>query len=61
MYEYDFGSTTELVLRIYSCREGEEEYYGSETLLPICNSPRMGVCGYEGSNIYQDQFEPDKE
>ena len=30
-------------------------------LLPICNSPRMGVCGYEGSSVYPDQFEPDKE
>ena len=29
--------------------------------LSICNSPRMGVCGYEGSDIYPDQFMPDKE
>lgn len=116
-YEYDFGSTTELILSIHSCHEGEKknndivilsrnnppkivcsnceqneakwvdpqgyyeglpfwcekcinegygndeegEYYESEFLLPICNSPRMGVCGYEGSNIYADQFEPDEE
>ena len=39
----------------------EDEYYGPEFLLPICNSPRMGVCGYEGSDIYPDQFEPDEE
>lgn len=31
-----------------------------ENLLPICNSPRMGVCGYEGSELYSDKFEPDK-
>ena len=116
-YEYDFGSTTELIINIHSVREGEKrnseivilsrnnppkivcsncgqneakwvnpegyyeglpfwceeclneeygdeedgEYYEAEFLLPICNSPRMGVCGYEGSNIYPDQFEPDVE
>lgn len=27
----------------------------------ICNSHKMGVCGYECSRIYQDQFELDKE
>lgn len=113
IYEYDFGSTTELVIKIQSCREGEtrnneivilsrnnplevvcgkcgknkaqwvnpEAYYNDgnpfwceecidndvdedselDFLLPICNSPRMGVCGYEGSSVYPDQFEPDKE
>ena len=112
-YEYDFGSTTELILNVYSCREGEkknnevvllsrnnppkilcsiceqneakwvnpeEYYYGAPflcekcfkekyddddeeilgILLPVCNSPRMGVCGYEGSSIYLDQFKPDE-
>ncbi len=122
LYEYDFGSTTELILSVHSCREGEKKnneivilsrnnppelmcskcecrkakwispvgYYGEEPfwceeclkennreegeyedeyedefepdcLLPVCNSPRMGVCGYEGSNIYPDQFEPDRQ
>ncbi len=117
-YEYDFGSTTELVLKIHNyctrkrkkekitilsrnnplqilcsqceknkakwinmegfydedpfwCEEcvqkefmEEEEfdeydipYYFSE----IYNSPRMGVCGYEGSHIYPEQFLPDEE
>lgn len=114
LYEYDFGSTTELVLSIHSCREGEKkdndivilsrnnppkiicsnceqneakwvdvtghyeegtfwcdecldakndedkEYDELEFLLSVCNSPRMGVCGYEGSASYPDQFEPDK-
>ena len=116
IYEYDFGSTTELTLNVHSHRMGEwksekitilsrnnpleilcsqcgsnraqwinpqglydgnafwcdeclpeecaedesEEYYGLEFLLPVCNSPRMGVCGYEGSYIYPDQFEPDE-
>lgn len=43
---------------------GDDEndgYYGPEFLLPICNSPRMGVCGYEGSDIYMDRFVPDEE
>lgn len=143
LYEYDFGSTTELILKIHSCREGQkknseivilsrnnplkilcsnckereakwvasEAYYGEkpfwceqclkaryyeegeeeceeeeyeeeecegeeceeeeyeeneyesilESYLPVCNSPRMGICGYEGSTRYPDQFEPDKE
>ena len=116
-YEYDFGATTELILNIHSCRDGEkknnevvilsrnnppkiicsqceqneakwinpmgyddgffwceeclkkidgdegdeEDYYGPEYFLPICNSPRMGVCGYDGSHVYSDQFKPDEE
>lgn len=105
-YEYDFGSTTELILNVHSYRSGgkkkekivllsrnnppeiicsqcktnkaqwvnPEGFYDEnpfwcneclgedepEFLLPVCNSPRMGVCGYEGSNRYSDQFEPDK-
>lgn len=39
----------------------EDGYYEPEFLLPICNSPRMGVCGYEGSDIYPEQFMPDEE
>ena len=38
--------------------EGED--YEPEFLLPVCNSPRMGVCGYAGSDRYPDLFEPDK-
>ena len=32
-----------------------------EDYLPVCNSPRMGVCGYDGSRYYPDQFVPDQE
>lgn len=39
---------------------GMEDICGIEYMLPVCNSPRMGVCGYEGSTRYPDQFEPDK-
>lgn len=40
--------------------EGELEAYENDVcFLPITNSPRMGVCGYEGSDIYPEQFEPD--
>lgn len=112
VYEYDFGSTTELFVCINSVREGEkgsneivilsrnnppeiicdnckknrakwvdsmryceeafwceeclreehdiDEDYMFEFLLPVCNSPRMGVCGYEGSRKYPEQFVPDK-
>ncbi len=119
-YEYDYGSTTELMLDIHGYRMGKEQkkritilsrnnplqitcgqcginkarwvnlqgfHYGGnpywceeclegamkeqesvqaeknyepEFLLPVCNSPRMGICGYEGSKIYSDQFKPDK-
>ncbi|MCM1181460.1 MAG: plasmid pRiA4b ORF-3 family protein [Clostridium sp.] len=106
-YEYDFGSTTELVITVAGDRKGiagkekliilsrnnpiefmceecgkksaayicteclyEGKGYlcedcakthecGEEMLLNICNSPRMGVCGYCGSDIYPDQFVPD--
>ena len=116
-YEYDFGSTTDLVLNVHSYRVGErrrgkivilsrnhmpeiicsqcgknkaqwvdpesyydensfwceeclekkdmeddesEEYCETDFFVRICNSPRMGVCGYEGSDQYPEQFEPDK-
>ncbi len=116
-YEYDFGSTTELILSIHShhvgkrkkekivilsrnnppeiiccqcgknkarwvnpvgyydgtpfwcveCLEksdiadgGPDEYCETDFFLPICNSPRMGVCGYGGSERYPEQFQPDK-
>lgn len=35
--------------------------YDSEYLLRVCNSPRMGVCGYDGSAVYPDQLVPDSE
>lgn len=93
-YEYDFGSTTELVIRLSGTAEGapskavrlvarneppawpcdecgqparvvcaqcvydaggfccathaKTHDCGEETLLPVVNSPRMGVCGYTG-------------
>lgn len=37
----------------------KEEEIDESLFLPVCNSPRMGVCGYEGSISYPDQFEPD--
>lgn len=108
-YEYDFGSTTELVIHVQDYRTGydkEEKLtilsrnnpavfqccvcekepavyvnpqgvydgvpflceacselpdYEDAYLLRVCNSPRMGVCGYDGSDIYPDQFIPDTE
>lgn len=106
-YEYDFGSTTELVINVINYRVGgrrkegltilsrnnplelicsecgkkpavaicpqciyenggllcedcrETHACGEEVLLEVCNSPRMGVCCYEGSDKYPDQFVPD--
>lgn len=108
-YEYDFGSTTELILTVTNYRKGptekdklkilsrnnphihmcdecgkkaavavctecawdgggllcedcsETHECGEDMLLDVCNSPRMGVCGYMGSNIYPEQFVPDTE
>lgn len=108
-YEYDFGSTTELVINVQEYRESygkkdklvilsrnnpseilcdecnekpavvvcteciyegtgflcddckETHECGEDIQLMVCNSPRMGVCGYEGSVLYPDQFVPDKE
>lgn len=39
--------------------EYEEEWTEEAFFLPVCNSPRMGICGYEGSEKYPDQFVPD--
>ena len=109
-YEYDFGSTTELIITVVDFRTGyrEKESHtilsrnnppvflcsecgkkeaklicmecvwegfegflceecsrthacGEDMLMNVCNSPRMGVCGYQGSDIYPDQFVPDTE
>lgn len=110
-YEYDFGSTTDLIVNVHSYRIGgrkrgkitilsrnkpleiycsqcgknpaewvnpegiydeapfwceecvskaEEENEEPRFLLPVCNSPRMGVCGYEGSDLYPDEFQSDE-
>lgn len=41
--------------------EFDEEIDSEEVwLLPVTNSPRMGVCGYEGSSVYPEQFESDE-
>ena len=34
------------------CKKGHE--CGEEMLLNVCNSPRCGVCAYEGSTKYPD-------
>ncbi len=110
-YEYDFGSTTELMITVVNYRIGffkkekltilsrnnphvhmcdecgdkpavaicsqciwegggflceecsKTHECGEEMLMDVCNSPRMGVCGYMGSEIYPDQFiaDTDKE
>ena len=108
-YEYDFGSTTELIIEVRGHRTGgwrkekltilsrnnapeylcdkchkkkavmlcpQHVYNGEEVFLceacgaklgdeeyiwAVCNSPRMGVCGYEGIEIYPEQFVPDTE
>lgn len=38
----------------------EDISYVFEECLPACNSPRCGVCAYEGSTKYPDAFVPDK-
>lgn len=107
-YQYDFGTSTELIIKVYNYRKGKidkdeiiilsrnhnepqlctsckkntakwidayaeserdwmlcdkcrNKKYDEEKLyyLPLCNSPRTGVCAYEGSKNYPDQFEPD--
>ena len=55
------------VYRIYDgnpflCEECSQQDGGEEEfLLKVCNSPRMGVCGYDGSDVYPEQFVPDSE
>lgn len=59
------------VLCVQCLWEGDDPYYcedcgiahecGEDMLMDICNSPRMGVCGYCGSEKYPDQFVADTE
>lgn len=108
-YEYDFGSTTELMITVVNYRIGymhkekltilsrnnphthiceecgqrpavmicsecayegggflceecaKTHECGEDMLLRVCNSPRMGVCAYDGSVRYPDEFVPDKQ
>lgn len=39
--------------------EDSDEAPDDDALMPVCNSPRMGVCGYSGSEEYGDYFRPD--
>ncbi len=102
VYEYDFGSTTELSIKIIAAREGvlprgktarllsrnfspvypcaicgkpakwvdvskyqnnlfcnkhTDETENDGMLLPLVNSPRTGVCGYEGTETKEYEFE----
>ncbi|NCN65130.1 MAG: plasmid pRiA4b ORF-3 family protein [Candidatus Altiarchaeum hamiconexum] len=107
-YEYDFGTTTEIVLEIISIREGKidkgllilarnlppeikcsvcgkdatevcsmcivedpensffceehgtEHECGEDMLLPVTNSPRIGMCAYTGDEdeFYEKKFSP---
>lgn len=47
------------------CEECAEKhgykYNHEDVIVPICNSPRIGVCCYEGSEIYPEEFVPDTE
>ncbi len=46
----------------FFCDECMEELeLDEEEFLPVCNSPRMGMCGYCGSDLYPDEFVPDTE
>lgn len=46
----------------FLCEDCEETFDSDDYFLfDVCNSPRMGVCGYNGSDIYPDQFVPDTE
>ena len=57
IYDEDLFWCEECVNKL---EEGELGAYEDDVcFLPITNSPRMGVCGYEGSDIYPEQFEPD--
>ncbi len=45
------GFLCKACLKKHDCEE--------EMMLPVCNSPRMGVCAYGGSDSYPEEFEPD--
>ncbi len=112
LYEYDFGSTTELALKVVAEREGvvkededaddiqvmarnnppvipcracgkpatqvaagyydaedgalcdkcaKKSEYGEDMLLPVVNSPRVGVCGYTGDAYEEEDDWEDEE
>lgn len=54
------GFYDDILFLCEDCLEESEEELDFDCLLQVCNSPRMGACGYEGSKCYPDQFEPDK-
>ena len=61
-YDYGFFWCDKCLKENQENEEDEEdEDLKPEYFLPICNSPRMGICGYDGSHVYPDQFKPDEE
>jgi len=42
----------------FFCDDCGEEHEHEDMLLPVCNSPRMGECAYEGDDIFD--FDPEK-
>ena len=53
---YEKATETEKYFELLLYGAYNKDYW----LLPVTNSPRMGVCGYEGSSVYPEQFEPDE-
>lgn len=46
----------------FLCEDCMKVHTGDEEMqMKICNSPRIGVCAYDGSDKYPDQFVPDVE
>ncbi|MGL4761931.1 MAG: IS1096 element passenger TnpR family protein [Sarcina sp.] len=64
-YEYDFGSTTELVLEVIDEYKDSEKTKGIEILARSykgkrANSPREGVCGYSIGKDDDFKYLPEK-
>ena len=50
----------EFLNEVFLCEDCAKTHACDEEMrLNVCNSPRMGVCGYGGRIKYPDQFVPD--
>lgn len=69
-YEYDFGSTTYLELEVVDIINVSKDFTQIEIIarnneiiseFNYCNSPRDGVCGYEGNKEAENKYLPNND
>lgn len=57
----EWGDEIRFICEDCLAEKADDDEYDESMFSSVCNSPRMGVCAYDGSSVYPDQFVPDCE